>query len=451
MTVHRRYVVAAAVFSTSLLPAAAFAQMAQVNTGPGTAPVQATQAPQPGSTYVPMPGGNGYGAPSNNGPVGGGNVTESSSRPVTGNQEDTFDFQNGGAGGSGAVHGSDNGPIFSGRVTLSGEVPNAHVVRRGDTLWGLCDLYFRNPYEWPKVWSYNPQIKNPNWIYPGDELRLKAVAEGGAAPGGASGAPGGSPGLGLDRHRRVPGSTVFLRDAGWISDSSDDVWGELTGAASDKLFLSDLDEVYLTLKKGHEVNVGDQLTLFRTRQTAAAGAIVQVLGTARVDDWNPKDRVARARLTETLDVIERGSKVGPVTRAFNVVAPLRNDSDVQARVLASLHPNEFFGQNQVVFIDKGEEAGLKAGNRLFVMRRGDAWRQTLVNPDVGRRVSADDERPMPPMEQTPGSTSDDSRYPTESIAELRVVDVKKNTAACLVTQARVEIELNDVVVGHKGY
>ena len=51
-------------------------------------------------------------------------------------------------------------------------VPDIHLVRRGDTLWDLCNHYYQNPWAWPKVWSYNPQIANPHWIYPGDQLRL---------------------------------------------------------------------------------------------------------------------------------------------------------------------------------------------------------------------------------------------------------------------------------------
>jgi hypothetical protein len=457
MIAHRRFLAAAVMVPVAASATAAYAQQAtpppgsEVSTGPGTATatVQATPSTQPGSTYVPQMG---YGNPqSENGTIGGGNATESSAHPVTGTEEDTFDFKPGGAGGRVAVHGNEGGPIFSGRVTLGGEVPNDHLVRRGDTLWGISDFYFKNPYQWPRLWSYNPQIKNPNWIYPGDEVRLKNAPEGGpAAAPAATPAAGAGKGL-VDRRRRVPNDTVFLRDAGWIRDASDDTWGEITGSASDKLFLSDLDEVYINVHGSHEINVGDQLTLFRTRTTAAAGAIVQVLGTVRIDDWNPKEHVARAKIIETLDVIERGAKVGPVARSFEIVPPRRNDVDVQAKVLASLHPNEFFGQNQVVFIDKGDDAGLRPGNRLFVMRRGDAWRQTLVTADMSYRVSADDERPMPPMEKTPGSSKDDANYPTEAIAELRVIDVKKDSAVCLVTHAKLEIELRDVVVGRKGY
>ncbi|HLK41000.1 MAG TPA: LysM peptidoglycan-binding domain-containing protein, partial [Polyangiaceae bacterium] len=224
-----------------------------------------------------------------------------------------------------------------------------------------------------------------------------------------------------------------------------------TGSSRDKMFLSDLDEVYLGIKPGHDVRIGQDLTIFRPRQTVAAGTIVQILGTARVDQWDPHERIARAQIVETLDVIERGASVGPLDRKFDVVPPKRNEADVRARVLASLHPNEFFGQNQVVFIDKGDAAGLKPGNRLFVIRRGDAWRNSLVTPGAGYRVSPDDERPLPPMETTPGASRKEDRYPDEVVAELRVITVKKDSSVCLVTQAKNEIELNDVAVAHKGY
>ncbi len=398
----------------------------------------------------------GYGNPqSPNGTIGGGNATESSSHPVTGDSEDSFDLgsnAHGGGGNPGVARGDSNGPIFVGRPSYSGgEVPDTHVVRRGDTLWGLCDFYFQNPYQWPRLWSYNPQLKNPHWIYPGDEVRLK---EGGAVANdkGVGNLPVDPNKMSLvDRRRQVPIGTVFLRDQGWLRDEGDDVWGNLTGSTEDKMFLSDLDEVYLTLEPHHEIRLGQELSIFRPRKTAAAGQIVQILGTVRIDQYNAEDHLARGKIVESLDVIERGAFVGPLERKFAMVAPSRNDVDVQAHVLASLHPNEFFGENQVIFIDKGDSAGLKPGNRLFVVRKGDAWRRSLVTPGAGFRVSADDERPMPPMENTPGARRDDDKYPDEVVAELRVLSVKKESAVCIVTQSRLEIELNDLAVARKGY
>jgi hypothetical protein len=444
-------------------PASAWAQAGPPPANP--APAAGTIAPTtttttttsgyPGAAAAGISFGNPQAA---NGTIGGGNATESSSHPVTGDEEDTFDYGRGGAGG-GAAHGDANGPIFvmggGGHAPpLTGEVPSTLVVKRGDTLWGICDTYFQNPYQWPRLWSYNPQIKNPHWIYPGDELRMKegdatGLAEAAKNPLAASGDPNKM--SIIDRRRQVPSGTVFLRDEGWVQDASDEIWGEVSGSSGDKMFLADNDELYLAIKPGHDVRLGQELTIFHHRMTAASGEIVQILGTARVDDYNAHDRVARAKIIETLDVIERGANIGPLERRFEIVPPRRNEVDVQARVLASVHPHAFYGQNNVVFIDKGEAAGLKRGNRLFILRRGDAWRQSLVTRGAGYRVSPDDERPMPPMEKTPGSKRQEDTYPDEVVGELRVLSVKKDSAVCLVSQSRLEIEVSDVAVARKGY
>jgi len=443
--------------------------------GGATPPAQGGQGAQgggqgaqgPAQGVAPSRGMFGYGNPvSTNGTIGGGNATESSSHPVTGDEEDTFDYGTN-AGGGAAAHGGRGGPVFLSHQRPNfggggGETPSSHVVHRGDTLWGICDSYFQNPYQWPRLWSYNPQIKNPNWIYPGDEIRLREGGEASSASpngepvglgaGGKSTALGTGSGMSLiDRRRQVPEGTVFLRDSGWVHDETDEVWGAVAGSDKDTMFLSNPDEVYLSVQKGRDVRLGQELSVFRPRTTAAAGQIVQILGTVRVDQWDPQDHVARARVVESLDVIERGALVGPLARKFEAVPPRRNEVDIQAHVLASLHPNEFFGQSQVVFIDKGSAAGLKPGNRLFVVRRGDAWRQSLVTPAAGYRVSPDDERPMPALEMTPGTKLSADKYPDEVTAEMTVMDVKKDTAVCLVRQARLEIELGDLVVARKGY
>jgi nucleoid-associated protein YgaU len=67
-------------------------------------------------------------------------------------------------------------------------------VKKGDTLWDICDGYFGNPWQWPRVWSYNPDILNPHWIFPGDVVRLRAPgpAPEAVATTPAAGAPEGA-------------------------------------------------------------------------------------------------------------------------------------------------------------------------------------------------------------------------------------------------------------------
>lgn len=419
-----------------------FAQPTVQAPAPAPAPTGGTPAPTTTTTttvspYIP-PGQQG------NGPVGGGNATGSSSRPRTGNETDSFDIKYGGGGQT--AYGGDHGPIF-GDNTMRGEVPWLHVVKKGDTLWGICDSYFQNPYQWPRIWSYNPQIQNPHWIYPGDQVRLKNA---GAVPGGAgASAPAPSGSSIVDRRRQVPNDTVFLRDQGFIDDTSDENWGELTGAPVDKMFLTSSDEAYVHLGDKNDVKLGTELTIFRPVRSVGNGHVIQILGTIRINQYNPQTHIGRGTITESLDVIERGARIGPVGRRYQVVPPVRNEKDIKAHIVASVHPHNFYGQNQVVFVDQGGEEGLKLGNRLFIIRRGDAWRRSLATPGAANRISPESEK-LPDLERTPG-TRDEKQYPDEIIGELRVVAVRPHSATCVVTQSKAELEKDDMAVARKGY
>lgn len=50
-----------------------------------------------------------------------------------------------------------------------------YVVEQGDTLWSIAESLYDEPWYWPSLWSYNPQITNPHLIYPGDTLYLVSV------------------------------------------------------------------------------------------------------------------------------------------------------------------------------------------------------------------------------------------------------------------------------------
>lgn len=325
----------------------------------------------------------------------------------------------------------------------NGSVPTAHTVRRGDTLWAVSGQYFKNPYNWPKLWAQNPQILNPHWIYPGDRLRLRVNDTSGPM-----------------RMRSVPEKTIFLRNYGWVDDPDKDQWGELVGAPDDQMMLSFDDDAYIELDeekhKDMKIELGQELQLWREvrtlrgREADASGELVEVLGTVRVDRYNPKTRMIRAHIVEALDVIERGVKVGPVPRKFSVTPPKRNEKYLEARILTALWPHQFFGQNQVLFLDRGAKDGVKPGNRFIAVRRGDRWVETLDTAGYGGRIRAQTEDDRDGMVEDLRTDGPEDKYPNETYGDIRVVEVRDHTSMAIVTESSFELERDAILVMKKG-
>ncbi|QHJ12342.1 hypothetical protein FX988_02599 [Paraglaciecola mesophila] len=63
-------------------------------------------------------------------------------------------------------------------IKLKDSAPEVYVVKPGDTLWDISNLFLYKPWHWPQIWRTNTQIINPHLIFPGDELRLSINAKG---------------------------------------------------------------------------------------------------------------------------------------------------------------------------------------------------------------------------------------------------------------------------------
>ena len=113
-------------------------------------------------------------------------------------------------------------------------------------------------------------------------------------------------------------------------------------------------------------------------------------------------------------------------------------AELSVRVLNSLYPHVYLAQNQLVFLDRGSEDGLVPGNRLLVVRRGDAWRQSLkTTTDMARPRALMHSPEDAQVELTP-LRGEQKNFPDEIIGELRVLRTERFSGIALVTlRARI--------------
>jgi hypothetical protein len=368
------------------------------------------------------------------------------------NEGDSFDFGQSESGSDSVVHGGSNAPGLLGDEAKGSS--GIHVVQTGDTLSKISQQVYGQPWQWPTLWAQNPQIQNPHWIYPGDQILLSGPSAP-SNPGSARTLGAGAPAL---RQTLVPKDSVFLRQLGYIDDPAKGIAGEIIGGIEPVQLMAEGQNAYIAFKPDQDLRVGQVLTIFRAVREPPKvegarippGKLVALQGSVRLDYVNRDKHIARGEIIESLDTIERGAKVGFVEDQHRVVPPKKIDRDVTARVLTSMYPHVIMGQNQVVFIDRGSVDGLTEGNRLFITRRGDTWRRTLSTTTAmaSTRINLEAERLT--FEPVPihGNEQD---FPEEVVAELRVIKAHKFSSLALVSSAKVEIQPGDRAIARSGF
>lgn len=295
-------------------------------------------------------------------------------------------------------------PTFAGVAAadapqLRDEVPAAHTVVKGDTLWDISDTFLKNPWMWPEIWHVNAQIENPHLIYPGDVIRLIYMD--------------GQPRLTLDTSGRVfklsPKARIVSQgeaidtiplDAinAFLSRSRISTKEELKGAP---YVLSGMDQHLI-------VGAGDRLYargsfldgprvygIYRQGQTfidpvthEKLGILAEDMGSAEL--ITSEGEVSTLKVTRTTEEIRAGDRF--LRQEERVIAsmfyPSPPEGEVEGVILAVEKGLNQVGNMDVVVINRGEREGVVAGNVMAVYKRGGKVRDRVT----GERVQLPDER-----------------------------------------------------------
>ncbi|MGB5697777.1 MAG: LysM peptidoglycan-binding domain-containing protein [Polyangiales bacterium] len=320
------------------------------------------------------------------------------------------------------------------KVTVPADMPETHTVKEGDTLWDITQTYYGDPYKWPQVWSYNPDITNPHWIYPGAQVRLR--------PGDGEVVKTAPRGFARSK-RRAGSQAVFLAEYGFLDKNALKDAGYIIAANEDHMMMADTDMVYVRFDEGFQPEVGKVYTVFRQirdyeREENEKGTLVRILGEVKLQDYDEEHQVGRAEIVNSLDALERGFRLAPLEQRFFWVDVVPADHALQATVVASLYPRKLPSTNQIVFVDVGAEQGVVVGNRFYVVRQGDEWRRSSEGR-IGREIETTVPLPDPP-----------EYYPWEVVAIGRAVNVQPNTTAVLLEKATRTVRMGDRAELRKG-
>ena len=314
------------------------------------------------------------------------------------------------------------------KVKVPADMPEVHKVEEGETLWDITERYYGDPYQWPQVWSYNPEITNPHWIYPDLELRLRPgdedvvkTAPRGFRPGDA---------------RSVGAQAVLMAEYGFLDSEALQDAAHIIGANEEHMMMVDTDMVYVRFDRDLEPEIGRVYTVFREmtefeREVSEKGRLVRIIGEVKLLDYDEARQVGRGVVVNSLEGIERGFRLAPLERKFYWVDVVPAEYSLRATVVASLYPRKLPSTNQIVFVDVGSEQGVKIGNRFYIVRQGDEWRQSAEGR-IGREIETTVPLPKQP-----------DHYPWEVVAIGRVVNVQARTTAILLERATRAVRMGD--------
>ncbi len=258
-----------------------------------------------------------------------------------------------------------------------------HTVVKGDTLWDISDQYKSDPFYWPNLWSHNPQVHNPHWIYPGEtiyfgadrpapaptvrEVRLPLVR---LVPESKveEVAAGGDDAM---QSRKNMLSLSERRAQDYISAERVVRLGTVDSPRYAKEIYAASEEVEFIAVDGSGLKAGDMVTLFNDTRPimhpntgGRMGFHVDVVGYAKVVEVGEGGDRGRIQITKTYDTVSDGyglmSYREPVVMVEVTEAPL----EMNGFVVAGDRPFMLFSEFDAVFLDKGGDDGLKPGMML---------------------------------------------------------------------------------------
>jgi len=299
-----------------------------------------------------------------------------------------------------------------------------YKVKGGDTLWDISHNELQDPFLWPKIWKENPEIKNPDRIYPDQSIKIPlylmqkedkiedrkeeqaaAMAEPVIEKEATKEAMQKAEPAPIEA-RPLVDANLFIA-SGYIATSVDDL-GSVAGSPSLRNIFGINDFIYLMTNE--PAKIGDKFYVARKNEVihpvkkTRVGELIQILGVAEVAMVKQGETVAKiiksyGEIITTNFLIPYSYMPPPV-----VPKPYRKPK-IEGYIVAGYDMRQDNAMSDIIYLDKGKDAGLEVG-------------------DVLRAISVE--------KQVAGLTSVEHKYPHGVVQLIKVYDT---TSVAIIRQS----------------
>jgi hypothetical protein len=264
-------------------------------------------------------------------------------------------------------------PAAQDQPTVKYETGFYYTVQKGDTLWDLSQKFSDTPWQWPEMWNENSQIANPHRIYPGQRIRLYRRR-------GAQGYGEKDP----LRDKTVadkPELTSMLDfqyasidRVGFIRKDPVQSHGTIFKVEGQKEMISTGDLVYIRPEGNTSLTKGQKFTIYRTLKPIKAKDTNKLIGiqhylSGAVEITLVRPDFVLGRIVAAYRPIKVGDLLMPYDRRLPQIEMQQSPEGLEGYIIGSEEHQSMFGENSIVFIDQGEQEGVRPGQLYWIYKQ----------------------------------------------------------------------------------
>lgn len=275
-------------------------------------------------------------------------------------------------------------------LSLKAGHPQTYVVKKGDTLWAISGMFLEDPWLWPELWYYNPQVENPHLIYPGDILKLRWI-DGRPVLVKDSGEVKLTPQMRIsdldDAIPAIPLDVVapFLTRSRIVNQAELEAAPYVLAGRNGNIVAGAGDYV---LGRG-QFPEGNSFGVYRQGQVYIDPVTKEVLGVEAKDIGTADMRstegdVSTLMLNRSTEEIRRADRFLPLERRELVARfePRAPETEVNGFIIAVEGGVTQIGSMDVVTLNLGERNALQAGDVMAIYTTGALVRDPVTNEQV---------------------------------------------------------------------